>query len=59
MRVLIAYASRYGATKGIAERIAATLSQQGVEATVVDAQRAADPAGYDAAIIGSASYYFH
>ena len=59
MRVLIAYASLYGATQGIAERIAATLRRQGVEATVESARQAGDPAGYDAAIIGSAAYYFH
>ncbi|MGA3370755.1 MAG: flavodoxin domain-containing protein [Terracidiphilus sp.] len=59
MRVLLAYASRYGATQGIAERIAATLGQQGLEVTIEAARRAGDPAGYDAAIIGSAAYYFH
>jgi len=59
MRVLVAYASRYGATLGIAERIAATLRQQGIEATVECAERAGDPAGYDAAVIGSAEYYVH
>ena len=58
MRVLVAYASRYGATQGIAERIAATLRQQGFEVTVEDARRAGDPVGYDAAVIGSAIYYF-
>ncbi len=30
MRVLIVYASRYGATQGIAERVAAILRQQGL-----------------------------
>jgi menaquinone-dependent protoporphyrinogen oxidase len=59
MRVLVAYASRYGATQGIAERIAATLRQQGVEATVESAQQAGDPAGYDAVVIGSSIYMFH
>jgi menaquinone-dependent protoporphyrinogen oxidase len=59
MRVLIAYASRYGATQGIAERIAATLRRQGLEATVESARQAGDPAGYDVAIIGSAIYMFH
>ncbi len=58
MRVLVVYASRYGATQGIAERIAATLRQQGVEATVQSVQHADDPKGYDAAVIGSAAYYF-
>ncbi|MBZ5680492.1 MAG: flavodoxin domain-containing protein [Acidobacteriia bacterium] len=59
MRVLVVHASRYGATQGIAERIAATLRQQGLEATVQPAQHAADPVGYDAIVIGSATYYLH
>jgi len=59
MRVLVAYASRYGATQGIAERIAATLRQQGHEAIVEAAEKADDPAAYDAAVIGSAAYMFH
>jgi len=59
MRVLVVHASRYGATQGIAERIAATLRQNGLEATVRPAQDAGDPADYDAAVIGSAAYYFH
>jgi len=59
MRVLVAYASRYGATRGIAERIAATLRQHGLEVTVEPAQLAGDAAAYDAAVIGSAAYYFH
>ncbi|MGO9318061.1 MAG: flavodoxin domain-containing protein [Terracidiphilus sp.] len=59
MRVLVAYASRYGATQGIAERIAATFRLQGVEATVESVLQAGDPAGYDAAVIGSAIYMLH
>lgn len=59
MRVLIVYASHYGATQGIAERIAAILHQQGLETTVESVQRAGDLADYDAAIIGSAAYYSH
>ncbi len=59
MRVLVAYASRYGATQGIAERIAVTLRREGLEATVEAAQQAGDPAAYDAAVIGSAAYFFH
>ena len=59
MRVLIVYASRYGATQGIAERIAATLHRQHLAPSVQLAQEAADPAGYDAVIIGSAAYFFH
>ena len=59
MRVLIVHASRYGATHGIAERIAARLRQQGIAVAVQAAQYADDPAGYDAAVIGSAVYFFH
>ena len=59
MRVLVVYASRYGATQEIAERVAATLREQGLETTVQPAKHADDPAGYDAAVIGSAAYYFH
>jgi len=59
MRVLVAYASRYGATQGIAERIAATLRQQGLEVELDSVRQAGDPAAYDAAVIGSAAYYFH
>jgi menaquinone-dependent protoporphyrinogen oxidase len=59
MRVLVAYSSRCGATQGIAERIADTLRQHGLEATAEAAQEAGDPASYDAAVIGSATYFFH
>jgi len=59
MRVLIAYTSRYGATQGIAERIAVVLRREGMEAVVQPAQHADDPVGYDAVVIGSAAYFFH
>jgi menaquinone-dependent protoporphyrinogen oxidase len=49
MRVLVVYASRYGAT----------LRRQSLDATVQSAKHADDPVGYDAAVIGSAAYYFH
>jgi len=59
MRVLVAYASRYGATQGIAERIATTIRQQGLEVELDSVSQAEDPVAYDAAVIGSAAYYFH
>ena len=59
MRVLVACASRYGATQEIAERIAATLRQHGLEVTTKPVQDARDPASYDAFVVGSAAYYFH
>ena len=59
MRVLVVHASRYGSTQGIAERIAATLRQHGIEAAVQSVEHAGDPADYDAAVIGSAVYFAH
>jgi menaquinone-dependent protoporphyrinogen oxidase len=56
MKVLVAYASKYGATEGIAERIAAKLTEQGLS---VDARRVdtvADAGRYDAFVVGSAVY---
>ena len=57
-RVLVVYASRHGATQGIAERIATTLAQYGLEVTVGPVESAVDPADYDAVVIGSAAYFF-
>ena len=59
MRVLIAYASRHGATQGIAERIAGTLTAAGLDAEIRPLKDVGDPAGYDAFVIGSAVYMFH
>ena len=59
MKVLVAYASRHGATQGIAERIAETLKAAGVEADALPAGSVKSPAGYDAFVIGSAAYMFH
>lgn len=56
MKVLVAYASRHGATRGIAERIAETLERNGLDVTLqrVDAGQAIDQ--YDAFVIGGAAY---
>jgi len=59
MRVLVAYASRHGATRGIAERIAEALRTAGPEAEARPAAEVKSPAGYDAFVIGSAAYMFH
>jgi len=58
-RVLVVYASRHGATRGIAERIAATLAESGVDATLEGAQEVEDVSGFDAYVIGSAAYATH
>jgi len=59
MKVLVAYASRHGATAGIAERVAKTLEANGLEVTLERATSATDPTGYDAYVIGGAAYMFH
>jgi menaquinone-dependent protoporphyrinogen oxidase len=58
MLTLVAYASKYGATKGIAERIADVLRTHGLEVEVRPVKDVGDVTGYDAFVIGSAAYYF-
>jgi menaquinone-dependent protoporphyrinogen oxidase len=58
MHVLVTYASRHGATQGIAERIAETLRSAGLEAEALPATSVKSLAGYDAFVIGSAAYMF-
>ncbi|NBM18836.1 flavodoxin domain-containing protein [Streptomyces sp. GC420] len=54
MRVLIGYGSLHGATKGIAERLAAGLREFGFDADVRPLDPRTDPEGYDAYVLGSA-----
>jgi menaquinone-dependent protoporphyrinogen oxidase len=56
MSILIAYASKHGATAGIAERIGATLHLHGLDACVLPISEVPDVQRYDAAVIGSAVY---
>lgn len=54
MRVLVAYATDHGSTRGVADRIAAQLQRHGVDA---DSQAVADVLGvsrYEAVVLGSA-----
>jgi menaquinone-dependent protoporphyrinogen oxidase len=57
MKILVTYASRHGATQGIAERIADTLERDGLEVSIHPVDQAADVDEYDAFVIGSAAYY--
>jgi len=59
MRVLVAYASRHGATRDIAERIGETLRTEGLDAEVQPAGSVRSLDGYDAFVIGSAAYMSH
>jgi menaquinone-dependent protoporphyrinogen oxidase len=57
MNVLVAYASKYGSTKQIAERIALELAQSGRPAEAAPVTAAIDLGKYDAFVIGSAVFY--
>jgi menaquinone-dependent protoporphyrinogen oxidase len=59
MNVLVAYASRHGATQGIAEHIADTLRGAGVDARARSVDSVRDLDGYDACVVGGAAYMFH
>jgi menaquinone-dependent protoporphyrinogen oxidase len=55
--ILIAYASKYGATKEIAERVARVLERNAVTVDVRDADSVSSLHAYDAIIIGSSLYF--
>lgn len=55
-RVIVAYASRMGSTREIAEVVADELRQTDHTVTIAPCSAAPDAAGFDAAIIGSALY---
>ena len=59
MKVLVAYASKYGSTKGIADFIGEKLRQQGMQVDVQEVGSVQNPGDYDAFVIGSAVYMFH
>jgi menaquinone-dependent protoporphyrinogen oxidase len=59
MRALIAYTSKHGSTREIAERIGATLRSAGDEAQVIPVSAAPDPLEFDRVIVGSAVYMGH
>jgi menaquinone-dependent protoporphyrinogen oxidase len=59
MNVLVAHASRHGATAGIADRIAARLNELGMSAESRPVTDVSDPDRYDAFVVGSAAYMFH
>jgi menaquinone-dependent protoporphyrinogen oxidase len=59
MKVLVAYASKYGSTRGIAEFVAKKLCEQGLDAVAREARAVENIEAYDAYVIGSALYMFH
>jgi menaquinone-dependent protoporphyrinogen oxidase len=55
-RTLVAYASRHGSTAEIAQAIAATLAERGLQAEARPARDVREISGYDLVIVGSAVY---
>ena len=55
-KMLVAYGSKYGATKEIAEKIGEVLRREGLETDVLSADKAKSAADYQAFVIGSAAY---
>ena len=58
-RVVVAHASRHGATAGIAERVAAGLRSAGLEADCSCVDEVRDVTPYDAFVVGGAAYLLH
>jgi menaquinone-dependent protoporphyrinogen oxidase len=59
MKVLVAYASKAGSTKGIAEFIGERLRERGIQTDVYEVSSVRGLEEYDAFVIGSAVYMFH
>ena len=55
-KVLVAYASKYGATKEIAEKIGLVLKDAGFVVDVLPANKVSDLGPYTAVVLGSAVY---
>lgn len=55
-KILVAYASKYGATKEIAEKVGLVLKDAGFAVDVLPADRVAAIAPYRAVVLGSAVY---
>lgn len=56
LQVLVAYASKHGSTRGIAEAIAGRLTEAGCQAEARPVDDDPDPSGSDAIVLGSAIY---
>ena len=59
MRMLVAVASKHGATSEIAHHIGETLAGDGIDVTVAAADEVSDLPAYQAVILGSAVYAGH
>ncbi len=56
---LVAYATRYGSTREVAEAVAATLRERGLEVDLEPMRQVRSLEGYRAAVLGAPLYMFH
>ena len=54
--MLVAYGTRYGSTREVAETVAATLGEHGIEIDVKTAREVRSLDGYDAVVLGTPLY---
>lgn len=57
-KILIAYASKYGSTKEVAEKVSGRLSAIGWQPTLEELKNVKSISGYDALILGAALYMY-
>jgi menaquinone-dependent protoporphyrinogen oxidase len=57
--VLVAYATRYGSTREVAEAVAATLREGGLAVDLQPARKVRSLEGYRAVVLGAPIYMFH
>ena len=57
-KVLVAYASVYGSTREVAEKVAEVLSQRGIETIARSAEDVDSLAGVSAVVLGGSLYFF-
>mgnify|MGYP000082406068 FL=1 len=58
-KILVAFATRYGSTQGVAEKIAATLREQGLDVDLELLRQVKSLAEYSAVVMGAPLYMFH
>ena len=55
-RILVAYATKYGSTAGVADAVARELAGAGLEARAAELQEVASLEGYDGVVLGAPIY---
>ncbi len=56
--VLVAYATKYGSTREVAERVSGRLTKAGLQSEVLSVREVGSLEGYDAVVFGGALYMF-